>query len=365
MSIQFDDLLTPALIIDLDIVRANISRTLEHVDGRVERWRPHIKTSKVPEVLDLLLEAGVRHFKCATSKEALCLLGRSRENIDLLICMAHRGANLRRVAELSRQFPQHRISLLSEDAEHAASVREVAPQLGIFIDLNPGYDRTGSPLSERERIHATLNACGEAIRGLHFYDGHLYRGKRSEREADCHAIYAQLVDFHAELPQADLDIITSGTPTFPIAAKYPGFAALRHQISPGTVVYWDLTSDGLEIDGYRHATTVLSTVISRPSEQRITFDAGSKALDAAIGDPCCRVRDWEGLQPLRPSEEHLPVLVESGEPPPVGSRLHLIPRHVCPTVNLADEAVLVEGGEIRAIVPVAARGHETLCQGQD
>ncbi|MHC5064308.1 MAG: alanine racemase [Planctomycetota bacterium] len=360
MSIQFEDLQTPALIIDLDIVRANIARTLEFVDGKIDRWRPHIKTSKVPAVMELLLEAGVKHFKCATTKEADCLLSSRPEGIDLLICMSHRGANLRRVAELSKQHGNHRISLLTEDAEHAATVRETAPGVELYIDLNPGYDRTGSPLSQRERILATVDACGDALRGLHFYDGHLHHGSRSDRQATCHEIYAQLVDFHSELGRPDLEIITSGTPTYPIAAAYPGFANLRHQISPGTVVYWDLTSDGLEIEGYRHAATVLSTVISNPNEKRITFDAGSKALDAAIGDPCCRVRDWDGLLPQRPSEEHLPVVVETGEAPALGSRLHLIPRHVCPTVNLADEAVLVEGGAIKAIVPVAARGHETL-----
>jgi hypothetical protein len=39
--------------------------------------------------------------------------------------------------------------------------------------------------------------------------------------------------------------------------------------------------------------------------------------------------------------------------------LRLLPRHVCPAVNLADVAALVEHGAITSIVPVDARGHET------
>lgn len=360
MSSNLDDLQTPALIIDLDIVRANISRTLEFVGGEPARWRPHVKTSKIPEVMALVMAAGVSQFKCATTKEAKCLLSRASQPIDLLVCMSHRGPNLKRVAALCEEYAEHRLALLTEDAEHAATVRETAPDLQLYIDLNPGYDRTGIPLSQHDRILATVDACGDSLRGLHFYDGHLHHGTRSDREASCHEIYQQLLALYEELDRPGLEIITSGTPTFPIAAQFPGFAKLKHQISPGTVVYWDLTSDGLEIEGYEHAATVLSTVISNPENRRLTFDAGSKALDAAIGDPCCRVRGWDGLIPLRPSEEHLPVRVEAGDAPAVGTRLHLIPRHVCPTVNLADEAVLIEGGKIKAIVPVAARGHETL-----
>jgi D-serine deaminase-like pyridoxal phosphate-dependent protein len=60
----------------------------------------------------------------------------------------------------------------------------------------------------------------------------------------------------------------------------------------------------------------------------------------------------------RPSEEHLPLDVTSGTPPPRGTPLHLVPRHVCPTVNLAEQAVLIERGRIVDVVPVAGRAHD-------
>jgi len=65
-----------------------------------------------------------------------------------------------------------------------------------------------------------------------------------------------------------------------------------------------------------------------------------------------------GLQALRPSEEHLPLEVVRGKRPPRGALLMLVPRHVCPTVNLADQALLIEGGRLREIAAVSARGHE-------
>lgn len=104
---------------------------------------------------------------------------------------------------------------------------------------------------------------------------------------------------------------------------------------------------------------MLATVVSAPTALRRTLDAGSKAVDAACGTPCCAVAGWPGLEPQEPSEEHLPLLVRSGPAPAPGARLELIPRHVCPTVNLHERAVLLEGEEIVAVVPVAARGHES------
>ena len=113
------------------------------------------------------------------------------------------------------------------------------------------------------------------------------------------------------------------------------------------------------IPGFRHAALVQATVISHPIADRVTCDAGSKALDAAAGDPCAAVVNWDGLEALTPSEEHLPLRVLSGRAPPLGQLLHLVPTHVCPTVNLADQAALLEGDEVTGIVQVRARGHET------
>ena len=72
---------TPCLLIDLACVRHNLASMTRYLEGDLGRWRPHVKTCKVPEVLDLLLQAGVRHFKCATTREADVLLSRSRTTV--------------------------------------------------------------------------------------------------------------------------------------------------------------------------------------------------------------------------------------------------------------------------------------------
>jgi len=44
--------------------------------------------------------------------------------------------------------------------------------------------------------------------------------------------------------------------------------------------------------------------------------------------------------------------------PQVGEALYLLPRHVCPTVNNFDCALVVRDGEIKAVEKVSARGRE-------
>jgi D-serine deaminase-like pyridoxal phosphate-dependent protein len=91
----------------------------------------------------------------------------------------------------------------------------------------------------------------------------------------------------------------------------------------------------------------------------ITCDAGHKAVSADSGVPTCVVVGHSELTPLSPSEEHLPMAVKEGAAAPhVGEALYLLPRHVCPTVNNFDCALLVRDGEIESVEKVSARGRE-------
>jgi len=363
--IELDAVQTPALLVRLDRVRSNLAELLRRADGP-ERLRPHLKTTKIPEVWALLFEAGIRRFKCATTKEAAVLLQLAEargQEADLLVAYAHRGPNLARLAALAAEHPRQRLSLLCEDPEHAAEA--AGKGLGLYLDLDPGSLRSGVPLDQAGRAAATVAAAGEALRGWHSYEGEVRDPDPAERQRRCFARYERLLEALPALESiagpdraGELELVTSGTPGFDAALAYPGFCDRLHRVSPGTVVFHDLTSQEFGLEGFRFAATVLTTVASAPAPGRLTLDAGSKAVDAACGVPHCAVVGWDGLVPEAPSEEHLPVEARSGRTPPAGARLELVPRHVCPTVNLYDLAVLLDGERGARLVPVRGRGHE-------
>ena len=283
---------------------------------------------------------------------------------DLLLAYPIRPPATRRLAEIADAYPETTVSVLCEDESLVASL---APSLSIFVDINSGMNRTGIPLERSAEGLAVGHAAGDRFRGIHFYDGHLHDGETEERTRQAHAGYARLLELTQEFAGAGIpvnELITSGTPTFRAALSYEPFREATtplHRVSPGTVVYHDVRSTGYTELSLHPAATVLSRVVSHPGVGRFTCDAGSKSVAAEQSGPPAEAIGFPQWLAQTPSEEHLPFLVQSGPVPERGETILLVPQHVCPTVNLAEEAVLVEAGQVVDIVPVSARAHEVRC----
>lgn len=354
-SLDSSDLCTPALSIHMPSVRHNIARVFEAI-GDEACWRPHVKTTKLPEVWQLLLDAGVDRFKCSTTRE-MSLLLELVPDIDVLLAHHPSPFALRRLGELAEAYPAARISALVESERAVAALPGT---VGAFVDINPGMNRSGIPMREGERIEMVSLACGDRWRGLHFYEGHIRDGEEEARRERAHAAFDALLEIDANLGGAS-EMVTSGTPTFLHALSHARLVGtMRHTVSPGTVVFHDAISERLpEIArlGLEPAAAVLAHVVSHPTNQVATVNAGHKSVSADSGDPCCMVLGWPQTVPLHPSEEHMPVQVLDDQVPPIGELMTLIPEHVCPTVNLSRYAILCEDSSA-TVVPIDAAGHE-------
>ena len=111
--------------------------------------------------------------------------------------------------------------------------------------------------------------------------------------------------------------------------------------------------------GYQPAALVVSTVVSHPKANVVTCDAGHKSVSADAGVPTCSVAGRAGhdsFEAERGASSHRDF--NGGAVPAIGELLYLIPRHVCPTVNNFDDAVIVEHGRAVGVEHVTARGHE-------
>jgi D-serine deaminase-like pyridoxal phosphate-dependent protein len=361
--------MTPALAVYEDIVRENVDFTVELLGGNVNAWRPHVKTSKLRSTIRTLVEKGIKQFKCATSLELVetCKAGAT----DVLVSYPLVGANASRVAEWAERYPEVKISALADSHHHVGLWK--GTRVGLFVDINPGMDRTGIATDRFEQVLAVsqqIVLSGIELRGLHYYDGHLRSPDLQERTRSAHQGYDRLVDIVEELSKAGTtvnEVITAGTPAFPCTLSYAGFkdAPFLHRCSPGTVVYGDMTSISQlpERYTYRPAAMVLSRVVSRPQPNIITCDAGHKSVSLDSGMPNCVAVGWPGLRVLASKEEHLTMEVAPHTSiPDLGEVLYLLPRHVCPTVNSFNQAMTVRYGEFTGVEPILARGHETRIQ---
>jgi D-serine deaminase-like pyridoxal phosphate-dependent protein len=360
-----EKVLTPALAIYPEIVDANIAATIRLLGNDANRWRPHIKTAKLAFVMQRFVEQGIRNFKCSTTLElsTVCATGAT----DVLVAYPLTRAGARRVRDIAEAFPSTKVSALVESIEQLQAWSE--SRIGLFIDVNPGMDRTGIEQDRTDeiiRLAQAIESCGQQFRGLHYYDGHLAKYEMSERERLAHRGYDRLMEIIEAVEQAGIrvdEVITAGTPAFPCTMTYSGFndAQFIHRASPGTVVYGDCTSLAQlpREFGYRPAAIVVSTVVSRPASGRITCDAGHKTVSADAGVPTCRALGRTDLSPSKPSEEHLPIeAAQSANIPAIGEILYLVPMHICPTVNNFDYALIVSDGQIAGLERVTARGRE-------
>ena len=353
---------TPALLLYPGFVDSNIEATIQAMSGDANRWRPHVKTAKSSEIVGRLISHGVKQFKCATTLELLtaCEAGAG----DVLVAYPMVGANARRLLEIAGKLPAVSISVLAENAEQVK--QWLGHPVGVFLDVNPGMDRTGIPQELIREIVELAGLAGAQFRGLHYYDGHISEPDPVVRQSRAEQGYRQLLRLIDALASAGIaagEVITAGTPAMPCSLAFGPFreGAFVHRVSPGTLVYNDLTSlDQLAaIPGLRPAALVIATVVSHPKPGRFTCDAGHKSVSADAGVPTCAVLGHPDWMPLKPSEEHLPVDTRKPEDVPgVGDLVYLLPRHICPCVNLFDVALAIDGGEVVGTIRLDARGHE-------
>jgi D-serine deaminase-like pyridoxal phosphate-dependent protein len=359
-------LLTPALVIDLDAAEHNVRAMIARA-GHPDRWRPHVKTVKQSAIVQALLAAGVRQAKCSTLDELALVLETAREReveVDVLLAYPPSAPVCAGALALRAAHPRSTVQLLADGCDHLAMLDDwvasagAATPVDVFLDVDVGMHRTGASRHAWSAGKEVLRSLASLrVVGLHGYDGHI----EWHEEEEAHRGYDALCELARELPRPDdlRFVITSGTHSYAHALAHPGLAdgPWRHQVSPGTVVLSDLRSKEAAQDlGLQQAAFVASRVIST-GEDRVTLDAGSKALAPDMPPPACAVIGWPHLEPMQAHEEHRPARIGGGPAPALGTLLFLVPDHVCTTVNLYSSVLYVRGDELARGGSVEAAGH--------
>jgi D-serine deaminase-like pyridoxal phosphate-dependent protein len=358
---NIDQLDTPALVVYPGRVRENIRLAVE-MAGSPKRLRPHVKTHKSPDAARLMLDAGIRQFKCATIAEAEMLAIAGAE--DVLLAYQPIGPKAVRLAALIRKYPDTLFSCLIDRPEAATAMARTFTAAGlnvpVYLDLNLGMDRTGiAPGPEALELYRhALQLEGITLVGLHAYDGHIREADFSDRTQKCNEAFAAVTTLHTEiaaLRATALTIIAGGSPTFPIHAgrtaaahDSPQTRPMEVQCSPGTFVYWDKGyADGCKEQPFSPAALVVTRVISLRGDNRLCLDLGHKSISAEneIGRRVFFL-NAPGLRPVSQSEEHLVVEAGPGHGYAIGDIFYGVPYHICPTVALYERAFTVEDGRL-------------------
>lgn len=346
---NIDELDSPALVVYPQRVKENIRLAIE-MAGDPGRLRPHVKTHKSPDATRLLLEAGIRTFKCATIAEAemLAIAGAP----DVLLAYQPVGPKLQRFISLVRKYPATRFSCLVDNPVAARAMSEAFDKHGlrvpVYLDLNVGMNRTGiepgPAAQELYRLAAQLP--GITPLGLHAYDGHMRDTDFEQRRQKCEAAFEKVLSLKAALIKEGFPepvLIAGGSPSFSIHSKLPDRVC-----SPGTFIYWDKGyTDLCPEQPFTPAALVVTRVISLPDPTRLCLDLGHKSI-AAENELGRRVHFLNApeLRTISQSEEHLVVEAAPGHSYQPGDVLYGLPIHVCPTIALYERAITIEEGRI-------------------
>ena len=139
-----DELITPALVLDIDAAQRNIDRMAGELRelGRAT-IRPHYKTHKSPDLARRQLDAGAGGLSMATVWEAAVLAAAGMDDLFVVNTVAH-PAKLRVLAELARD---HRVLVAVDEAPnaaaHSAAAVAAGSTIGIMIEVDTGMDRCG------------------------------------------------------------------------------------------------------------------------------------------------------------------------------------------------------------------------------
>lgn len=364
---------TPALLVDRDVLRANVESMAALARGAGVALRPHAKTHKMPQVARMQLDAGAVGLTVAKLGEAEVLADAGVH--DLLVAYPIVGPlKLARLVALARRLasaPAGRVAVSLDALSTAEAISAAAVaggvEIGVRVEVDTGMHRVGVAGADAA---VELAAAVAALPGLRFegvmtHEGQAYQSagvaelERAAAQA-CEAMVATAEAIRAA--RVDCPVVSMGsTATARFAAGHPGVTEIR----PGTYVFNDRSqvAHGSAATGDL-AATVLATVVSRPSAQIACVDAGAKALtsdrmivpDAGADFGALAASGWPVV---RASEEHGLVALPPGAELAIGTRVAIVPNHICPVVNLFDAVTVLERGHVVDRWPVAARGRMT------
>jgi len=364
---KYFELDTPSLLFDREILLDNITFMQSYADRNHVRLRPHTKTHKSPEIARLQLEHGACGIAVAKTEEAEIMAKNGLT--DIFIANQVVGdQKLLRIRDLAREIS---ISFGIDSPYHVKAAERIFAEESkpaqVLIEIEVGENRSGI-IEEQDFISLldTINACPHVhLKGLFSHDGNCYSAENVETCTEI-SIGAQKRTLHfAKLAKEHglpCEVISYGaTPTFmnqvPIL---DGITELR----PGTYALMDASQGNAIGTLERCAASVLATVISKPTAERVILDVGAKGLTMQSRTEGICATPGKGTLPDYPGvsinsmfDEHAIILNRSfHDQVEIGDKVRIIPVHICPVCNLYEKAFLIEDDEVVGDVEIACRG---------
>lgn len=346
---------TPALLVDLDQMEANLERMAAFFRSVPAKLRPHFKNHKSAALAKRQLAAGAIGITCATVYEAECLVEQGVSNI-LLANEVAEPAKIRRLAALAG----HADLIVAIDdpqvcQEFARAAHDAQVTFNALVDVDVGMHRCGvQPGEPALRLVQQVREAGLRFRGLMGYAGQVeHMPPGAEKQQAVAAALGPLIETKTCLEGRGIavDIVSvGGTGSHALSGSYPGVT----EVQAGSYLLMDTRYRECCTD-FHQALTVLATVVSNTGQGRVVADAGRKAITCELGLPT--LKDAAGLTVANLHAEHALIDVrDSATPPQVGDKLEFWVRYSDGNVNLHAKMFGLRNGQVEEVFPVCGGG---------
>ena len=364
---------TPSLVLDIDILKANVNELLKICHSHGVSQQPHAKTHRTPEIGLLQQELGCDGLCVAKVGEAEGFANAGVKKITVAYPVIG-ASKVERARVLSTSID---LTLAVDSVAGAKSIGEVfaahSQVCSVLLIIDTGLGRDGVLPADAPKIAQAINSVpGVKVVGVMTHEGTVYGAPdKVSMIAAAKKVSEMMVETSQAINSAGVEVsrVSMGSSA---SARVAATVTGVNQIRPGIFAFNDLGQIALGNATLQScAVRILSTVVSRPTSTTAVIDAGSKSLSADLL-PAKEHRDeYPGHGMIigktgwiieRLSEEHgMLTWMGAGEPSSldIGEQIQIIPNHVCTTFSSLNESVVVSKGEVinrwRTFAPGASR----------
>jgi D-serine deaminase-like pyridoxal phosphate-dependent protein len=365
VGLHKNELDTPALILDLDVMQRNVRYMRDYFRYSSVKLRPHVKLHRAtPELAFRQMTEGTNGLTCSKLGEAEILVAAGIK--DVLI--ANQIVGTRKIQRLMNLASQAKMMVAVDNAQNILELSKAARAnsvtLRVLVEVNIGHNRCGvAPYAPALTLAKLITGCANLqFAGLMAYDGHCtIKIDSDKREAKSLEANRLLVETRQLIESAGIPVAivsASGTFTYRYATKLDGIT----EIQAGTYLLMDTMFREKGVTEFECALSVLATVTSRPSyegaEMLAIIDVGRKSIETGWGLPEVLYPSCASIASM--SQEHGRLhLTENSEPLQVGDKVELAVRDASNTINLYDQFYVVRGGIVEAVWTIPGRGRST------
>lgn len=359
---------TPALLVDREIMMDNIRAMQNRANRKGVALRPHTKTHKTPAIALIQRDCGCKGIAVAKLGEAEVMADAGFD--DIFIANEIVGdIKMKRLRKLAQSI---KLSWGIDCPDHVEAAEKVfasaSVKAEVLVEIEVGERRSG--IIEESDFLDLLDSIKKAphvhLKGVFSHEGHCYN---SPDLATCRkefiASQKRTLRFVQIAKEQGFEIETVSIGSTP-SLMHDDFPVLEgiSEFRPGTYVLMDASMANAAGTLSRCAATVLATVISRPTPERVILDVGAKGITMqrrsqgiTATEGLGTVKGYDNVYIHDVYDEHAIIYNKTfHDAVKIGDKVEIISVHICPTCNLHEKLYLTSCGEVVAELPVLARG---------